>query len=33
MSVNLPTHWKPSKVRAIELLVNEPNARIKDVAE
>ena len=33
MSVNLPTHWKPSKVRAIELLVNEPTARIKDVAE
>lgn len=33
MSVNLPTHWKPSKVRAIELLVNQPTARIKDVAE
>ena len=33
MSVNLPTHWNTSKVRAIELLVNEPTARIKDVAE
>ena len=33
MSVNLPTHWNASKVRAIELLVSEPNARVKDVAE
>ena len=33
MSVNLPTHWKPSKVRAIELLVSQPSARIKDVAD
>jgi len=33
MSVNLPTHWKPSKVRAIEILVSQPSARIKDVAD
>ena len=33
MSVNLPTHWKTSKVRAVELLVSQPSARIKDVAD
>ena len=33
MSTNLPTHWNASKVRAIELLVSKPSARIKDVAE
>jgi len=33
MSVNLPTHWNASKVRAIEILVNEPNAMLKSVAE
>jgi len=33
MSINLPTHWKTSKVRAVELLVSQPSARIKDVAD
>ncbi len=33
MSANLPTHWKAEKVRAIEILVNNPGAKIVDVAE
>ena len=33
MSANLPTHWKVEKVRAIEILVNNPGAKIVDVAE
>ena len=33
MSVNIPSKIKPSMVLAIDLLVNDPEAKIKDVAE
>ena len=32
MSANLPSHWKPTKVRTIELLVSEPSTKIGDIA-
>ena len=33
MSINLPDKWKPEKVRAIEVLVSNPGAKIVDVAK
>ena len=33
MSVNIPSKIKPSMVLAIDLLVNDPEAKIKDVAD
>ena len=33
MSVNIPSKIKPSMVIAIDLLVNDPEAKITDVAE
>ena len=33
MSITIPTKWKPEKAVAIDLLVSNPEALIKDVAE
>tara|TARA_X000001388_G_scaffold53305_1_gene38855 strand:- start:274 stop:927 length:654 start_codon:yes stop_codon:yes gene_type:complete len=33
MSITLPDKWKPEKVRAIEVLVSNPGAKVVDVAK